>query len=67
MSIIFMPNHMICQRRQFVNIHSNIIHYQTRNSYCDVVTNVHVLILLTKKQMISIMTQPLQLIFTFII
>ena len=67
MGVIFMPKHMIWQRQQCVHIRSEIIHYHTGNVYYYVVPNVHVLILLTKKQMISIPTQLLQFVFKFIV
>ena len=60
MGVIFMPNHIIWQRLKCVHIHSQIMHYHTGNVYCNVVPNVHVLILLTKKQIVSIPTQSLQ-------
>ena len=67
MGVIFTPKHMIWQRQQCVNIHSQIIHYHTGNVYCDVVPNVEALIFLTKKQVISILTPVLHFVFTFII
>ena len=67
MGIIFISKHLIWQRQKCVNIHSHIMHYHTRNVYFDVVPNVHVLILLTKKQMINVPTLVLQFDFTFII
>ena len=67
MGVIFMPNYLIWQGQQYVHIHSQIMHYHTGNVYCDVVTNFQVLIFLTKKQMINILTLDLQFDFTSII
>ena len=67
MGIIFVPKHMIWKRQKCVHIHSQIINYHTGNVYFDVVLNFRVLIFLTKKHIISITIQPLQLVFTFII
>ena len=67
MGVIFMPKRMICQRQKYVHIHSQIMHYHNGNVCCDVVRNVHVLILLTKKQMINIPMLDLQLDFTYIL
>ena len=54
------------EKANFFHIHNQIIQYHTENVYCNVVPNFHVLIFLIKKQMISIMTQPLQFVFIFI-
>ena len=67
MGTIFMPKHMMWKRKKYVHIHSQIIHYHTVNVYCVVVPNVHVLIFPTKKHMINIPKQLLQLVFIFII
>ena len=56
MGVIFIPKHMIWQRRQCVHIHSQIMHYPTVNLSCDVVPNVQKLIFLTKKNMINMLT-----------
>ena len=42
------------ENQQCVHIHSQTMHYQNGNVYYDVVKNVHILIFLTNKQMISI-------------
>ena len=65
MGVTFMQKHMIWQRQQFVNIHSQIMHYHTVNVYCDVAPNVNVLILMTRKQIISVSTLVHQFVFTF--
>ena len=67
MGVIFMPDHMICKRQKCLHIHSQIMNYHTGNVYCNVVPNIYVLILLTKKKMINIPTLDLQLYFTPII
>ena len=67
MGIIFTPNHMTWQRQQYVSTHSHIMSSQTGNVYYGVVKNVQALIFLTRKQMISIPTQVLPFVFTFII
>ena len=67
MGIIFTTKHMIWKMQQCVHIYSQIIHYHPGNVSCDVVPDVHMLIFLTKKQMINILTLVLQLLFTFII
>ena len=61
-----MPNNMIWQRLQYAHILNLIINYHTGNMYNGDVPNFHVSILLTKKQIISIKKQHLQLGFTFI-
>ena len=61
-----MPKHLIWNRLQCVHILSLIMNGHTGNMYCDVVLTVHVSILLTKKQTISIQKQHPQLGFTFI-
>ena len=66
MGVIFMPKHLIWQRLQIAHILSLIIHFHTVNLYCGVVPNVHVSILLTKKQIKNINKQHPQLGFTFI-
>ena len=66
MYVIFMPNHLLWKRRQYVHIFSMIIHCHTRNVYCNAVITFHVSIFLTKKQIISIQIQHLQYSFTFI-
>ena len=60
MGVIFTPKHMTRQREQCVHTHIQIMRYHTRNMYFDVVPNVQALILLTRKQMISIPTPVLQ-------
>ena len=67
MGVIFMPNHLIWQRQKCVHIHRHIMHQHTGNVHCNVLPNVHVLIFLTKKQVISIPKKPLQFVFIFII
>ena len=67
MGIIFTPNRMTRKRKQCVHNHSQIMRYNTGNMYCDVVQNVQELIFLNRKQIISILTPVLQLVFTFII
>ena len=67
MGIIFTPKHITWQRKQCVHTHSQIMHYHTGNVYCGVVPNFQALIFLNRKQMISIPTPVLQLVFTFII
>ena len=67
MGVIFTPKHMTQKSQQCVHTNSQIMRYDTRNMYYDVVTNVQVLILLTRKNMISIPSLVLQLVFTFII
>ena len=67
MGVIFTPKHMTWQSQKCVHTHSNIMPYHTGNVYCDVVPNFQALIFLTRKQMISIPTPVLQLLFTFII
>ena len=67
MGVVFMPNIMIWQRQQCVHTHSKIMRYHTENVYCDVVPNIQELILLTRIHIISIPTQVLQFVFTFII
>ena len=65
--IIFTPKHLIWQGQQCVRIQSQIMHYHTINLPCDVVPNVKVLIFLTNKQVINILTLFLQFDFTLII
>ena len=67
MGIIFTPKHTTWKSQQCVHTHSQIMRYHTVNVYCDVVPNVKALIFLISKQMISIQTPVLQLVFTFII
>ena len=67
MGIIFMPTHMTWQRQQCVHTHIQIMRYNTGNVHCNVVPNAQALILVTRKQMISIPTPVLQFVFTFII
>ena len=67
MSFIFMPKHMTWQRKKCEHTHSQIMRYYTGNVYCNIVPNVQALIFLTRKQMIGIPTEVLQLVFTFII
>ena len=67
MSVIFTPKHMTWKSQQCVHNHSLIMSYRKGNVYCDVVPNILALIFLTRKQMISIPTQVLQFVFTFII
>ena len=67
MSVILMPNDMTWKRQQCVHTNSQTMHYLTGNVYCNVVPNFQALILLTSKQMISIPTPVLKLVFTFII
>ena len=67
MGVIFTLNHMTWQRQQCVHNQSQIMRYHIRNLYCGVVPKFQALIFLTRKQMISIPTPVLQLIFTFII
>ena len=54
--VIFTPKPMTWQSKQCVHNHSQIMRYHTVNVYCGVVPNVQALILLTRKQMISIPT-----------
>ena len=61
-----MPKHMIWQRLKFTHILSLIMHFHTGDVYWGAVTNVHVSIFLTKKQIISIQKQQPELGFTFI-
>ena len=67
MGVIFMPKHLIWQRKQCVRIQSQIMHYHTGNVSYDVVPNVQALIFLTNNQMINIPTLVLQFDFIFII
>ena len=67
MGVIFTPKHLIWQRQQCVNIHSQIMRYHTVNVYFGVVSKVQSYILFTKKQMINIPTKYHQFVFTFII
>ena len=60
-----MPKHMIRQRLQCAHILSLIMHFHAENLYCDAVTNFHVSIVLTKKQIISIQEEHPQYSFTF--
>ena len=67
MGVIFTPNNLIRKRQQYVLIHNQIMHYQTRNVSCNVVPNVQLLIFMNKKEIINITTLVLQLYLTFII
>ena len=67
MGVIFIPKHLILKGGKSLHIHSHIMHYHTGNLYCNFVLNVHVVIFLTKKQMINILTLVLQFYFTFIV
>ena len=67
MGFILIPKYMTRQMQQFVHTNSQIMRYHTRNVYRDVVPNVQALILLTRKQMISIPIPVLQFVFKFII
>ena len=60
MKVILVPKHLIWKRLQYVHILSLIMYYLTRNFYFNVVINVHVSILLTKKWIISNHTQHTQ-------
>ena len=66
MGVIFIPKHLICQIQQCALILILIIHFHTGKVYCGAVLTVHVLILLTKKQIIIIHIQHPQLGFKFI-
>ena len=67
MGVIFTSNYMTWQGQQCVITDSLIICYHTVNVSWDAVPNVLALIFLTRKQMISIPTPVLQLVFVFII
>ena len=57
----------IAQAKMCAYILCLIMYIHTGNLYCDAEATVHISILLTKKQIISIQTQHPQLGFTFII
>ena len=65
MGVIFMPNHLILQMQKCAHILSLIVHFHTGNVYSDAVSIVHVLILLTKKQLKNTKKKHPQLGFTF--
>ena len=67
MGVIFTPKNIKWKRQQCVHTHSHIMHYHTGNVYCDVVPNIQALIFLTRKQILSIPTLVLQLVFKLII
>ena len=56
MDVKFVPKHLIWKWLKCVHILIMIIHFYTGNLYHDAVLNVHVLIFMTKKQIISIQT-----------
>ena len=57
MDVTFITKNLIWQRIQYVHILSLIMHCHTGNVYCDAVITVHVSILPTKKNIISIHAQ----------
>ena len=66
MGVIFMLNHQIRKMLQCAHILCMIMHFHTGNVYCGVVTNVHIPIFLTKKQIKSTKKQQPLLGFIFI-
>ena len=50
MGVIFISTHLIWQMLQCAHIISLIMHLRTENVYCSAVPTIHLLILLTKKQ-----------------
>ena len=58
MGVIFMPKHLIWQMLKCVHILVLIMYFHTGNVYCGAVLNVHISILLTKKQIKTRKTTP---------
>ena len=61
MGVIFMPKRMMWQMQQCALILIRIMHFRTGNVYYGAVPTVHVLILLTKKQIKNMKKQHPQL------